>query len=430
MYEFRLPDIGEGVAQGEVVKWHVKVGDAVREDQPLLSVLTDKANVEIPCPVQGKVTALHAQEGQVVPVGSLLVTFETEGKAPPPAAHGVAAAPPPPAATPASPPPAPSATVVTTPAIRRRANELGVDLRLVPGTGPSGRIVDADLDRFVKGGGKAPPPAAPGAPPAPPVPASPLGVARAAIPSPPQAPLVTGEGAPLQERVPIRGLRRTIAEHMALAKSRAAHFTYVEEIDVSELVRVRERAKKRMEEKGVPLTYLPFIVKSVVESLKDHPTLNALMDDEKGELVVCHYYHIGVATAAPDGLIVPVVKNADHKSIATIAKEIEDLSARGRAGKLSREELTGSTFTISSLGALGGVLATPILNYPEVAILGVHKIEKKPVVLADGTIGIGHRMNLSISLDHRVVDGYVGAQFLAAVKGRLEDPHQLLLELR
>lgn len=312
--------------------------------------------------------------------------------------------------------------MVTTPAIRRRANELGVDLRNVRGTGPSGRITEADLEGYAKNRGAALSPPAPSA-------QTPLSVSASPAQPLRSAPSPIKE-APLQERVPLRGLRRTIAEHMALAKQRAAHFTYVDEVDVSDLVKVRERSKKRFEEKGIPLSYLPFIIKSVVEALKAHPRLNAYMDDEKGEIVLCHYYNIGVATAAPDGLIVPVIKEADKKSIATIARELEDLSVRGKAGKLTREELTGSTFTISSLGALGGLLATPILNYPEVAILGVHKIALRPVVLPDGTIGTAHMMNLSVSLDHRVVDGYDGAQFLAAVKSRLEDPHQLLLELR
>ncbi len=439
VYEFRLPDIGEGVAQGEVVKWHVKVGDAVAEDQPLMSVLTDKANVEIPCPVKGRVVAIHAKEGEMVKVGGLLITFEAEGAPAPPRAEGHEAPPasPAPAAPPSAAAPAPSPgndRVITTPSVRRRANELGVDLRNVKGTGPGGRITEADLEGFHRGGSA---PAAPAAPAAPtPAPSSTGLAGRGAslpapkVPVPVPSASAPGATVPLQERIPIRGLRRVIAEHMSVSKAHAAHYTYVEELDVSELVRVRERAKKRFEEKGVPLTYLSFITKAVVESLKEHPRLNAYMDDEKGEIVVCHYYNIGIATATPDGLIVPVVRDADKKSISNIAKEIEDLSTRGRVGKLSREELTGSTFTISSLGALGGLLATPILNYPEVAILGVHKIERRPVVQSDGGFGVAHMMNLSISLDHRAVDGYDGAQFIAAVKARLEDPHQLLLELR
>ena len=216
---------------------------------------------------------------------------------------------------------------------------------------------------------------------------------------------------------------------MAESTHLAAHFTYVEEVDVSELVRLRERMAKSVEKHGIRLSYLPFIVKAVVAGLKGSPKLNATMDDAHQELLVRSVYHLGIATAAPEGLIVPVLRDADKKSLSQIAREIQDLSERGRAGKLARTELTGSTFTISSLGALGGVLATPILNYPEVGILGVHKIQVRPVIRSDGTIGPAELMNLSISLDHRVVDGYEGAQFLAAVKGYLEDPHQLFVEL-
>jgi len=233
----------------------------------------------------------------------------------------------------------------------------------------------------------------------------------------------------IRERIPIRGVRRVIAEHMSESVHRAAHFTYVEEIDASELVRLRERMAKSIEKHGMRLSYLPFIVKAVVASLKSFPRFNATVDDAHEELVVRAGYHIGIATAAPDGLLVPVVRDADKKSLAQLAREIQDLAERGRAGKLARNELTGSTFTISSLGALGGVLATPILNYPEVAILGVHKIQARPVIRADGTIAPAELMNLSLSLDHRVLDGYEGAQFLAAVKGYLEDPHQLFVEL-
>jgi pyruvate dehydrogenase E2 component (dihydrolipoamide acetyltransferase) len=409
MYEFRLPDIGEGVAQGEVVKWFVKVGDVVKEDQPLVSVLTDKANVEIPSPVSGRVLSINAREGESVKVGGLLVTIDTGGSAPSRTETGASQVQVTPSPRTSSPPVTSSSDrAIATPAVRRRAMELGLDLGSIHGTGPGGRVVEADLDSSVR-----------------------AKAAPAARQEPPAARTVPSSGeAPLQERIPIRGIRRTISEHMAMSKHTAAHYTYVEEVDVSELVRVRERASKRFEEGGVKLSYLPFIVKAVVESLKDHPTLNAWMDDEKGDLVVCHYFNIGFATATPDGLIVPVIKDADKKSIAAIAREIDDMAARGKAGKLTREELTGSTFTITSLGNMGGLLATPILNYPEVAILGVHKIVKRPVFLPDGTIGPAHMMNISISLDHRAIDGYDAAQFIASVKGRLEDPHQLLLELK
>lgn len=437
-YEFRLPDIGEGVAEGEVVQWFVKEGDAIHEDQPLVSVLTDKANVEIPSPKTGRVAKIHAQVGEKVKVGGLLVTIEPEGgRASAPAAVPSAA----PAkgadrATSAAStavtgppaPPAPGATGLRTlasPYVRRLAAERGVDLATVKGSGPGGRILESDL----LGASGLGPTAAVAVPPktaVPDVPAAWVTVAEPAVhaPSPPGIP-----PSEIRERIPIRGVRRVISEHMTEATHRAAHYTYVEEVDVSELVRLRERMAKHVEKQGTRLSYLPFIVKAVVAALKSCPKLNATMDDAHQELIVRSVYHIGIATAAPDGLIVPVVRDADKKSLSQLAREIQDLAERGRAGKLGRGELMGSTFTITSLGPLGGVLATPILNYPEVAILGIHKIQARPVYRPDGTIGPADLMNLSISLDHRVVDGIEGAQFLAAVKGYLEDPHQLFAEL-
>jgi len=423
-FEFRLPDIGEGVAEGEVVRWFVQVGDAIREDDPLVSVLTDKANVEIPSPKSGRVRTIHAQVGEKVKVGGLLVTIDTE----PGGTASPAAAPIPPAPKPAAAPavsssvPAMSAApaggkpglILASPFVRRRATELGVDLARVNGSGPGGRIVESDL------GG--------------PIPSVPRVVATSPAGASPATSALRVELAPVEpseilERVPIRGIRRVIAEHMTEATHRAAHFTYVEEVDATELVILRDRMAKHTEKQGVRLSYLPFIVKAVVAGLKAYPRLNATVDDANEELLLRSNYHIGIATAAPEGLIVPVVRHADRKSVAVLAREIQELAERGRAGKLSRAELMGSTFTISSLGALGGVLATPILNYPEVAILGVHKIQRRPVYRDDGSLRPADLMNLSISLDHRVVDGYEGAQFLAKVKGYLEDPHQLFAEL-
>jgi pyruvate dehydrogenase E2 component (dihydrolipoamide acetyltransferase) len=430
VYEFRLPDIGEGVAEGEVVKWFVQPGDTIREDAPLVSVLTDKANVEIPSPKSGTVVAIHAKEGEKVKVGGLLVTIEVAGAggAAPPAPKPAEAAAPavalaaPAAATPSAPggaaSPAPGGRVLASPYLRRLAAERGLDLNQVHGSGPGGRITEADL---VVGA-------------SPPATASP-GIAPTTTEAPPPTtpaplPSVASVASDAEfERVPIRGVRRVIAEHMTEATHRAAHFTYVEEVDVTELVRLRDRMAKHVEKNAVKLSYLPFIVKAIVAGLRSQPWMNARMDDEHQELHVYRDVHIGIATAAPEGLIVPVVRNVETKSIAKLAKEIQELAERGRAGKLTRAELTGGTFTITSLGALGGVLATPILNYPEVAILGVHRIVRRPVYLPDGTLAPAHLMNLSVSLDHRVLDGIVGAQFVHVVKGHLEDPHQLFAEL-
>ncbi len=428
-YEFRLPDIGEGVAEGEIVQWFVKEGETVAEDAPLVSVLTDKANVEIPSPKGGTVLKIHAAIGEKVKVGGLLVTIEVGGGAATgasqPTREAVAAPPTPsaPAPVPVAPPsgatsPA-AARVAASPYVRRLAAERGIDLSKVRGSGPAGRVTEADLtptEWAARPAGTA---------------AEATAAARPVITVGPSTPPTgPGELADVAARIPIRGIRRVIAEHMSESAHRAAPFTYVEEVDASELVLVRERMAKHIEKQGVRLSYLPFIVKAVVAGLRAHPRLNATVDDARGELVLRSAYHIGIATAAPDGLIVPVLRQADSKSLAQIAREIQDLAERGRAGKLSRAELTGSTFTITSLGALGGVLATPILNYPEVAILGVHKITRRPVYRSDGTIGPADLMNLSVTLDHRMLDGVEGAQFLATVKANLEDPHQLFADMR
>jgi len=438
-YEFRLPDIGEGVAEGEVVKWFVQEGGTVAEDAPLVSVLTDKANVEIPSPKAGTVVKIHAKEGEKVKVGGLLVTIETGGRPASPSGGtegAVAPAMPPPSPAPsdagrpgpvATPAPQPGSTpagrVLASPYVRRLATERGIDLSNIRGTGPGGRVQESDLGESAAAPSSAVPPAqvATG-PPSPGATPSPEKEKPASAPSP-QA------EADAFERVPIRGVRRVIAEHMSESIHRAAHFTYVEEVDATDLVRWRERTAKHVEKDGVRLSYLPFILKAVVAGLRAQPWMNARMDDEHQELHVYPEAHIGIATAAPEGLIVPVVRNVEKKSITKLAREIQELAERGRAGKLSRAELTGGTFTITSLGALGGVLATPILNYPEVAILGVHRIVKRPIYLSDGTLAPAHLMNLSVSLDHRVLDGIVGAQFLQVVKAQLEDPHQMFAEL-
>jgi pyruvate/2-oxoglutarate dehydrogenase complex dihydrolipoamide acyltransferase (E2) component len=449
-FEFRLPDIGEGVAEGEVVRWFVKEGDPIAEDAPLVSVLTDKANVEIPSPKAGTIRTLHAKEGEKVKVGGLLVTIDIKGEeagsAPAPSTPATSAATPATAAPPAASAPPPKAAggrILASPHVRRLAAEKGIDLASVTGSGPQGRITEADLIKATQS--PSPPVAATESPaPAETAPAAEVAPAPAAsvtpsepapsTESPPAAPPAAEvrparAADPEVERVPIRGLRRVIAEHMTESTHRAAHFTYVEEIDATELVRSRDRMAAHLEPKGVKLSYLPIIMRAVVEGLREHPRMNATMDDEANELVVHHRFHIGVATATPDGLLVPVLRDVDRKSVAELARELQMMSERARAGKLTRAELTGSSFTITSLGALGGVLATPILNYPEVAILGVHRIVKRPIYHEDGSLAPAHLMNLSVSLDHRVLDGIEGAQFLSVVKRHLEDPHLLFAYL-
>lgn len=458
--DFRLPDIGEGVAEGEIVKWLVAAGDAVDEDQPLVEVMTDKATVTIPCPVKGKVEKLLAKEGQVVAVGAPIVSFGdvTAGNIASAHGHGSAAKqagsndkkPPAPAPTAAATAvmEEPADRVLATPATRRRARELGVDIRRVRPTGPGGRVTREDVEGAAQGApmtrqqiAKAPTLVLPSLQESPGPVHRELKASGRPIASP-DAPTQKLSSAPLkgkalplpaapagevEERVPLRGVRRKIAEHLVKSKFTAPHFTYVEEVDVTELVELREKAKPIAEERGVKLTYLPFIIKSTVAALREHPALNASLDDASGEIVYKKYYNVGFAADTEAGLVVPVLKHADRRSILDIARELDRLANAARTGMLELEDLQGGTFTISSVGSLGGLMATPIINHPEVAIMGVHKIAKRPVVRGD-KIEIGHIMLLSLSLDHRVVDGAAAARFMNTVVKYLEDPKLLLLE--
>jgi len=401
-FEFRLPDIGEGVAEGEVVKWLVKEGTEVRENQPLVEIMTDKVNVEIPAPKAGTVLRLMAKEGEVVKVGQVLIVIGEKSDQAAPVAPTVETTQPmqpvPTAVGPAQVPlvaPRKQREILATPATRKLARDLGVDLTLVTGTGSGGRITDHDVRSF-KGAG---------------IRAAPVTVT------------VLGR----EERVPLIGIRRKIAEHMTTSKRTAAHVTHVDEVDMTELVHLREEGKDYAEKRGVKLTFLPFIVKAAIAALKQFPYLNATLDDEKGEIVLKRFYNIGIATATEQGLVVPVIKDADRKTITQLAEEIATLSEKARTGKLALEDVRGSTFTITNVGGIGGVFATPIINYPEVAILGVHKITKRPVV-RENQIVIRDMTYLSISFDHRVLDGAMAAEFMNAIKHYLEDPKLLLLE--
>lgn len=449
MFEFKLPDIGEGVHEGEVVQWKVKEGEVVREDQPIVEVMTDKATVEITSPRAGRIARIAAKEGQVLKVGELLVAIDESGAAgaPPKAAsqapnvqqqvqdaHAPAAkkdmtlfeglgegslgayvSPEARARAAQAPAPAgPGGKVLATPAVRKHARELGVDIGRVKGSGPHGRVTHEDLEAAASRGAR---PAAAQA-------MQPLPPAQPRAKAPPAG--VAAQG-PEVERVPIRALRKRIYENMRRSKDHAAHFTYVEECDVEQLVQLRENAKASAERQGVKLTYLPFIVKATVAALKQYPDVNAHIDDEKLELVRHRRYHVGVAVQTERGLMVFVVHDADQKGILAIAKELNDLSEQARQGTIKADDLKGSTFTITSLGKTGGLLATPIINYPEVAIMGVHKIEQRPVV-EGGQVVPRWRMNLSFSFDHRVVDGAVGAEFAHLLIKYIEDPKLLLLE--
>jgi pyruvate dehydrogenase E2 component (dihydrolipoamide acetyltransferase) len=437
MHEFRLPAIGEGVVEGEIVRWLKAPGDPVAANEGIVEVMTDKATVEIPCPRDAVLQEIKTEEGNIAAVGEVIAILGEAGaavaatgpavaaaKTTARATGGTAAAPSSPTVVPAAATPAPVAAVapvpssngssgrvdqiLATPAARALARETGIDLTAVPAD--RGRITKRDVLQA-----QAAPAPSPVVAPQP----------RPTAPSPSSTPAPAT--AATDETIPFRGMRRRIAEGMTKAYTTAVHYTYVEQIDVSRLVAVRNQAKEAARQEGVSLSYLPFIVKAVIRGLKKYPIVNAELDEPNARIVLKKRYDIGIATATEQGLMVPVVKDADKKSLLEIAAEVARLSEAARTGKASRDELTGSTFTITSLGTIGGVLATPILNYPEVGILGVHAIRKTPVVDDNDQIVIGHLMNLSVSLDHRVVDGFEGANFLQEVRRYLEDPTLLLL---
>ena len=404
--EFKLPDIGEGVHEGEVVKWFVREGDAVKENDPMVEVMTDKVTVQIPSPVTGKILQLRAKEGEVVKVGSTLVVFGEAGEvpAPMPAPPIRSPLPPAPATRSGSPPvpsvPVPSGDVLAAPAVRRLAKELNVNLAAVRGSGPQGRLTEDDVRKAARG------PA----------------MGAAAAPAPAVA--VTPRGA--EERIPIHGLRKRIFDKMAKSNITAAHFTYVDEVDMTEIVHLRDHLKASADRKGIKLTFLPFFIKAIIAALKEFPALNASVDDERQEIVIKRYYNVGIATATDEGLTVTVVHDADRKDLWDLATEVERLSNAARDKKLTLAEVQGSTFTITSLGKEGGIFATPIINWPEVAILGIHKIEKRPVVRNDQIV-IRDMMYLSCSFDHRIVDGHIGAAFVQNVRNNLEHPALLFV---
>ncbi|MBM4323527.1 MAG: 2-oxo acid dehydrogenase subunit E2 [Deltaproteobacteria bacterium] len=415
-YEFKFPDIGEGLTEGEIVRWLVKEGDEVKEGQPLVEVETDKALAEIPSPKTGVILKILAKEKEIVKVGQVIVIFGEKGEslATPPAkpkSVGVVGeleeAP--------EEPTVPEAKVETvkpvlvsehalaTPAVRGLAKELGVDINKVKGSGPEGRVVEKDVRQIAEGKEK---------------------------PLEPEKKITKVKKYDLYgyvDRIPLRGVRRSIAKAMVKSKYTAPHVTAMDEADVTALWKIREKEKKAAEKKGVKLTILPFIIKAVIAGLMEHPYLNASLDDENEEIILKKYFNIGVATDTPEGLMVPVVKNAKDKSILQIADELTKLVEKARNRTIDLADLKGGTFTISNYGALGGIYATPIINYPEVAILGVGKIKDTSVVKS-GKLVVRKILSLALSFDHRVVDGGEGARFLNTVISRLEDPDLILLE--
>jgi len=408
---FKLPDIGEGVVEGEVVQWHVAAGDAVTEDDPIVDVMTDKATVTIPSPVTGVVTSLSGNVGDMVAVGSTLVEFDSDADAapaskpeaepeaassptPPPAPEPAAdPTPAPAAAKPAPAPAAASSKILASPAIRRRAREAGVDLSQVRGSGPAGRVRHADLDAYIAADG-----AVTGAAP------SSYSTKRTDV-----------------TEVKVVGLRRKIAEQMTISKSTIPHFSYFEEVDVTELEALRQVLNASRDESQPKLTYLPFIMLALSRIMPEHPECNANYDDQGGVVARHGAVHIGIATQTDRGLYVPVVKHVEAMDAWQAAAEMQRVASAARDGTASLEDLTGSTFTITSLGRDGGLGATPIINHPEVAILGVHKARDMPVV-RDGQIVVRRIMNLSSSFDHRVVDGADGAALVQHLRRMLEHP--------
>jgi pyruvate dehydrogenase E2 component (dihydrolipoamide acetyltransferase) len=405
-YELRLPDIGEGVAEGEILKWMANEGDMIKEDQPILEIMTDKVNVQIPAPRSGRVEKILVKEGDVAKVGQAIMVIDdgsTGGSAPSAVPSSPAAV----AATPApiTQPAASTPGVLATPATRRLARELGVDISTVKGSGPQGRITDDDVRRSASGAR----------------PATATVIVQA--PKPQRAP-----GGPLEEVVPLRGMRRTISERMLKSLQTTAQVTHVDEVDMTELVLLREAFKGSAEKRGVRLTYIPFIIKALVPALKEFPYVNSSLDERNGNIVLKKYYNIGIATDTDQGLVVPVVKDADMKDIFELAGEIEELADKARKGRLTLDEVKGSTFTITNVGAIGGLFATPIVNPPEVAILGLHKIAKRPVV-REGKVEIRDTTYFSVSFDHRVIDGAYAARFTSRVIENIQDTKRLLSEV-
>ena len=393
--EFRFPDVGEGITEGEVVRWLVKEGDEIKADETLAEIETDKAVVEMPSPYSGTVLKLHFKEKDLIKVGEVLVTIGEKGEAVPEAAPAPAGVP---AARPAAPvqaaAPGRTGEVLATPKVRALAKELGIAINAVPGTGPAGRITEEDVRSAKEKPAEK----------------------RPAIKIKAKYDLFGS-----LERIPLRGVRRATAKKMRESLDKAAHVTHCDEADAGALAALREKMKPEAEAAGIKLSYLPFIVKALIEALKLHPTLNATLDDEEGEIVVKKYYNIGIAVDVPDGLIVPVVKMADQKSVLDIAAEIQALAKAARERTLDLADLKGGTFSITNVGVFGGDFATPIINYPEAAILATMKIADRARV-ENGAVVVKKTLPLCLSFDHRIIDGAEAARFTRDLIRFLENP--------
>jgi pyruvate dehydrogenase E2 component (dihydrolipoamide acetyltransferase) len=463
VFEYKFPELGEGIHEGEIVKWLVKPGDVVNDETIIMEVQNDKSTVEVPSPVEGTIVEIKVAEGTMCTIGDLIATIEVAGDVPQQASHGGHGDSAAPAVAPAAAPQqaqnaeqgaecavgasvaanvenakidtpmasgaqdaaaaAPAAggaasvgTALATPSVRKLAREKGLNIAQVTPSGPNGRVTKEDVLAFAAGGAPAAAPAADAKAPA----------AEATAAAPSAAAAVSGER--VEERVPLKGIRKAIANAMVKSAYTAPHVTLMDEVDVTQLVALREKAKPIAEKKGVKLTYLPFIVKALVAAARQFPAVNAMIDEEKNEIVYKKYYHIGIATDTDNGLIVPVIQDADRKNIWTIAAAIKDLAARGREGKLGPTELRGSTLSITNIGSAGGMFFTPIINFPEVAILGTGRITEKPVV-KNGEIVIAPVMALSLSFDHRIIDGATAQHFMNYIKQLLADPELLIMEV-
>ncbi|MFF2446007.1 dihydrolipoamide acetyltransferase family protein [Neobacillus sp. NPDC058068] len=443
-FQFKMPDIGEGIHEGEIVKWFIKPGDKVQEDDVLCEIQNDKAVVEIPSPVEGTVVDILVGEGTVATVGQTLVTFDAPGYEnlqfkgdhgdDEPKQEEKAAAPttaPAPEATPeAAPQPAPAAAavqpqaevdpnrrIIAMPSVRKYAREKGAEISLVAGTGKNGRIMKSDIDTFLSGGAQ---PAAPQATAAVEAPEAVNNNAEAKA-----APIPQGEYPETREKM--SGIRKAIAKAMVNSKHTAPHVTLMDEVDVTKLVTHRKKFKEVAAAKGIKLTFLPYIVKALTSALREFPALNTSLDDATSEIIHKHYYNIGIAADTEKGLLVPVVKDADRKSVFSISNEINELAGKAREGKLAPNEMKGASCTISNIGSAGGQWFTPVINHPEVAILGVGRIAEKPIV-RDGEIVAAPVLALSLSFDHRMIDGATAQNALNHIKRLLNDPELLLME--
>lgn len=429
-FEYRFPELGEGLHEGEIIKMHIKPGDTVTDEDIIMEVQNDKAVVEVPCPVNGTVQEVLGTDGAVFRVGQVVAVIDAEGDIPDqgdaPAHEEPEAAAPAPAeaATPAASASAPAAAapvasdreVLATPSVRKFAREQGIDIAQVAGTGKAGKITREDVEAFKNGGA----PAASSS-------VAPAAEAATTTSAPAAAPTEIPQGAD-EERVPFKGIRKAISNAMVKSAYTAPHVTIMDEVDVTELVAFRTRMKPVAEKKGIKVTYLPFIVKALVAASRKFPALNASIDEVNNEIVYKKHYDIGIATDTDNGLIVPVIKDADRKSIWMIAESISDLALRGREGKLSANEMKGSTISISNIGSAGGMFFTPIINYPEVAILGTGRISEKPVV-RDGEVVVAPVMALSLSFDHRLIDGATAQNFMNYIKQLLANPELLVMEV-